>query len=302
VLNPYIINDNKNINYVDVGASGGIEMSLPPILWNKVNLYAFEPDPKSRKKLEKMPQLKKAYPYGLGSENKEYDFYLNINPYTSSLYPANDHLLKQFIKKYNKGRVLNKVLQVDCIKMDDILDITPHLVKIDTQGSELDILKGAKSTLMKHAPLVITETWTSEVYKNAPCSWDIQKYMKECGYSIFDMSVAAAWGHETEGKIQCYKSKNIGIDFLFVKDFERLKETTLEDDSWVALCALLETYGFRDYAWYIAKNIPFPSSEKVIITLEKNDMSDRSIFYKYIKKIIRILTKKKYIHKPQLHY
>lgn len=303
MLNNYILKNltPNSVNYIDIGARGGIKDSLPPILWECVSIIGFEPDMKATNFLDQQPNSK-CYTCGLSNKNEVVDFYLNHNGPTSSLYPANYPYIEQYNKKNNTGRITKKVVKVDCKRLDNVLTEIPHLIKIDTQGSEFDILQGSENLLKKYAPVVITETWTKEVYRGARPAWSIMDYMDSLGYDLFDLNVAAAWGHETNGKIKNYKQKNVGLDFLFVKRIDALKKTDLVDVDWVILCSLLECYGFRDYAWYISDLIDFVSSKIIKEKLEYNDKLDFKISRKILRRICKIFKINNLIHKPRLHY
>jgi FkbM family methyltransferase len=65
----------------------------------------------------------------------------------------------------------------------------PYLIKIDTQGSELEVLKGAK-TVLKETEVVILEVSFFEFFKGGPQIYDCMTFMKEQGfvpYDIFDL-------------------------------------------------------------------------------------------------------------------
>ena len=62
------------------------------------------------------------------------------------------------------------------IKTLDDYELSPDLIKIDTQNYELEVLKGARNTLEKHKPVLIIE-----VGKGKPLQ-DIQEYLNQFGY------------------------------------------------------------------------------------------------------------------------
>ena len=55
------------------------------------------------------------------------------------------------------------------------------LIKIDTQGSELDIIKGGKNLILK-SKAVILEVAYIEYNLGAPKSDEVVKYMNEMGF------------------------------------------------------------------------------------------------------------------------
>lgn len=52
------------------------------------------------------------------------------------------------------------------IKTLDWFDLSPNLLKIDTEGYELFVLRGAEKTLVKHRPVVIVEQKPGHASKN----------------------------------------------------------------------------------------------------------------------------------------
>ncbi len=62
------------------------------------------------------------------------------------------------------------------------------IIKIDTQGSELAILKGMKNMLTnKKVKLIYTEAYFKQQYADQPLLFDIAKYLQQFGYFIQDM-------------------------------------------------------------------------------------------------------------------
>jgi FkbM family methyltransferase len=99
----------------------------------------------------------KIYNYALSDTNKEtkLDFYINGNDYgTSSLYSHNENIL---------GKI-EKIVKVDVISLKIFFDNFPwdrfeyiDYIKIDAQGSDLNILKGAKEYLKERVVYVTAE-------------------------------------------------------------------------------------------------------------------------------------------------
>ena len=62
----------------------------------------------------------------------------------------------------------------------------PYLLKIDTQGSELDILKGC-TEILNEIEYIILETSFFEFYKGQPIIEDIILFLKEQGFTLYDI-------------------------------------------------------------------------------------------------------------------
>jgi FkbM family methyltransferase len=60
---------------------------------------------------------------------------------------------------------------------------TPDLIKMDVQGCELDIIKGAVNTI-RYCPHIILELQNLEYMKNAPMREEVIDYMKFLGYQL----------------------------------------------------------------------------------------------------------------------
>jgi len=82
---------------------------------------------------------------------------------------------------------------------------TPDFIKIDTQGSEIDILKGASKTL-DNCTFVLIEIKIQNYNKNSPDFFESMNYMYSKGFKIYDITEF----HYYEGFLN-------EVDFLFVK-------------------------------------------------------------------------------------
>ena len=106
-------------------------------------LYSFEPNPDNVSIMEKnleINQIKnvKIIPNAVGSADG------TILVSNSS---SNSYILKG---KENNG------IQVPVVKLDDYIDLKPTVIKIDVEGFEIEVLKGAKQ-LLKTLPKLVIE-------------------------------------------------------------------------------------------------------------------------------------------------
>ena len=62
----------------------------------------------------------------------------------------------------------------------------PDLIKIDTQGYELEILKGGEKTLLS-AEFVLLEVSMLDIYKNGPLVADVIAFMNARGFVLYDI-------------------------------------------------------------------------------------------------------------------
>lgn len=69
-------------------------------------------------------------------------------------------------------------IEVHCERLDDIYTGTPSLMKIDVEGHELKVLKGAEETIKKHKPAILIEI------HNFSKDHDVHKFMESLGYGM----------------------------------------------------------------------------------------------------------------------
>ena len=139
---------NKNHNSLDIGAYKGVYTYFISKYSKKV--YAFEPNPKSFKILQKtVDKNVKVFPYAL-SDKSSYDF-LKI-PRGEKGYSNQGGSIRnvKLDKKFAK-------LKVETKKIDDLRLNNIGFIKIDAEGVELKILKGAKKLIKKYKPTLLIE-------------------------------------------------------------------------------------------------------------------------------------------------
>jgi FkbM family methyltransferase len=63
----------------------------------------------------------------------------------------------------------------------------PYLIKLDTHGYEIPILRGAAETL-RNTNLLVIETYNFRLIEGSPLFHEIIAYMRERGFGVIDMS------------------------------------------------------------------------------------------------------------------
>ena len=84
--------------------------------------------------------------------------------------------------------------------MYDGYTATFDLVKLDTQGSEIDILNGG-SHMIKNTTAIIVEVSHVEYNENAPLVDEVKEYMESIGF-VYNMEIGQTYSNEFNGLIQ----------------------------------------------------------------------------------------------------
>jgi len=171
---------------LDVGANrGDFTQSL---LWRNCEVISFEPDQSSydtlRKRFGKNPKVH-LHNFGCGSSNCKKTLYTPCyNKYQiSGMSSTKKELVIDIIEKLkilkpfiffskDKLHIKSKVIEIRTL---DSFQLSPDFIKIDTEGSEFEVIKGAGNTIKKHLPIIYIEG-TNEA---------LLQYLFDLGYHIF---------------------------------------------------------------------------------------------------------------------
>ena len=125
----------------------------------------------------------KYYPYALGKANEKKKLYNTQAPMCTSLYKPNEKL----ISLYNNldFAYLKNETEIETITLDNFISKNSidnlDFIKIDTQGSELDIFNGGKNSL-KNVVKIICEVEFVPIYEDQPLFGDVNKFLNENGF------------------------------------------------------------------------------------------------------------------------
>lgn len=219
------------ITILDIGAA---LTETPPynalIERGHAKLIGFEPDQAACKKLnETYGKSHQFLPYFVGDGHSAVFHETNWGP-TGSLYEPNAELLNKF---QNLSELVTLVARhpVQTVRLDDIHEIdSVDFVKIDVQGSELNVFKNAKRVLSK-VLLIQTEVEFLELYKGQPMFSDVDNWLRGEG---FQFHTFAGFGMRAFKPLVLDNDVNKGVrqliwaDALYVRDWMRLD--LLSDD------------------------------------------------------------------------
>ena len=172
-------------NFHDVGANLGQTLLKVKTIDNNINYHAFEPNYLCSNYLSKLIKINKwintyIYPIGIFNEDSlkylegksDYDKRSSIMPDCAET--------KKIVKKITSFYTFESIAKL-------IGDENVDIVKIDTEGSELEVIQSYKNLLTKDTPLVLIEIlkFQEDNEKKIIRDRDLCDFIHEINYNIF---------------------------------------------------------------------------------------------------------------------
>ena len=194
----------RNPTVYDVGAHEGCWTSSLREQFPNVTSIMFEANPAHEERLRRL-----GYRYFIGCLHSEAGRRVSFNlPDNPSVVTTGASLYREKTKHYTGARQLDlNSWTLDQLIQDNALPL-PTLIKLDTQGSELDILRGGSALFGPNSPLhwVYIEIPLTEYNDGAPCTSEYIKFCSSRGY----LPVAISEMHERDAQL-------VQVDVLFGK-------------------------------------------------------------------------------------
>jgi FkbM family methyltransferase len=177
---------NANPVVIDIGANEGQTIDMVRRAFATPTIFSFEPNP------ELLPLLKQKYGssgiviegLALGNSEESAPFHLSENSELSSVLTLDQSNENPFSKVSIRDTV-----RVPMTKLDTYVEKSglPYidLLKIDTQGFDLEVLRGASRSLDRRAVgTLLVEVNFISLYKSQGTFGEIQQFLKERGYGL----------------------------------------------------------------------------------------------------------------------
>lgn len=184
---------------IDIGARGGFEKQWD-LYENQIQLIGFEPDVDECHRLnaEEHRPNREYFPLAIGEKRGWRD--LNIQPHVSScsFYESDPDFLSRFADGW-KDLIPKKVESIPTTTLDiftkESLIENIDFIKLDTEGAELDIFRGASNTL-KSVLGLSTEAVFTPWRRGMPTFTDIDLFLRSMGFVLYDLPVFR-WARRT---------------------------------------------------------------------------------------------------------
>ncbi|MEM9420240.1 MAG: FkbM family methyltransferase [Planctomycetota bacterium] len=180
--------DIKHI--VDAGASDGRIAKRFGKRFTTAQLHMFEPNPDYAPALAELHAVQPRYhhyPVVLSDTPGEKTFYVTADPGSSSLYQTNDAMKKA----YPEQAAHKAQMTVPATTLDQWADENNiagvQFIKMDIQGGEADMMRGASRLLDESVVAIYTEVFFQNFYEGGATYSDIDLVLREHGFGLYSL-------------------------------------------------------------------------------------------------------------------
>ena len=177
------------ISFIDIGASGGLDNEWKG-MEAYMNIIGFEPDVEEYNKLIMNKNSHTYFNIAVSDKKEQKELYIRQSQGNSSFYENNDSIINKF-PHAERFKIIDKVL-INTDTLDNILKSDDYIkmdfLKIDVEGGELNVLKGAESVLINGIFAIQAEVRFLEFYKNSPLFPEVHTFITSKGFELFDLN------------------------------------------------------------------------------------------------------------------
>lgn len=217
------------LGFIDIGARGGAHDMVEPLA-RQTAVLGFEPDKAECSRLLKKPEVTAPWakfvlePVALAEKDGPATLHLLSSATNHSLLPPNE----EFTRRY--GMVKWQLVGTEPLTtttLDAVLFSAAHakdahwgeFIKVDTQGTEYEILAGAKRTLAERTVAVVAEVSFCELYKGQKLFSEVEMLLRESGFSFFGfMPIHGRSRKLLDKRVHVTAERALYADAVFFKD------------------------------------------------------------------------------------
>jgi FkbM family methyltransferase len=181
---------NQDFIILDIGGGIGASLKIFNGYFPVKKIIVFEPVAESYRAIkERFPDhsniefIKAA----AGNENTEKEINIAGRITSSSLLPLVADPDSEVFNENNLGQV--RVEKIEIVRLDDFLIDNQDrigIMKIDVQGYEMDVLRGAEMTL-KRTDIVVLEANNHDGYKGSAKYYEIDSYLRDHNFTLYNI-------------------------------------------------------------------------------------------------------------------
>ena len=251
IVNPL---KGERVRIVDVGAfdlDDQNDLYVDLVTQYPTEIYGFEPQNVVVKRVNEGICRKTIFPWAIG-DGSETDFFQTSYEAASSTFEPDVKFLEQFFALPTMLKVMGRK-RIRTRLLDEIEEIDDcDLLKIDVQGGEMKVVKGAPR-LLSHTLVVMTEVEFAPLYKDQPLFSEVDCFLREQGFFLHGL-FNFGYGSLKAGAYGDVPSRLLWADAVYIKEADLLRKlnsskmlkalliahTILQDSG--LCCSLLEMY------------------------------------------------------------
>ena len=155
------------------------------------------------------------------SSGENISFYESINDWESS----QTHNNFEF-----NSEVLVKSIKIDSLLQDYILNDYTVIIKLDVEGNEINVIKGALDVIKKSSPLIIIE-FSKYIFENLDNIDYLKNFLIKYNYSIYDNNLNKQNLDSILNMIKNLQKRHKTIgNFYLIKNFSKKLEVFLSNE------------------------------------------------------------------------
>jgi FkbM family methyltransferase len=181
-----VLPESYSLTLADVGSAGGLKDRWKPVA-SRVNALLFEP--REEGGAAQQSGRNRIFPVALGAAPGRAELNLTAMLNMSSMLRPNAALLGRFRKK-GAHAVVTSQQAVAVDTLDALLErerLQVDALKVDTQGSELEILQGSVQSLQRSVVLAEVEISFIERYQNQATAATLIAWMQGQGFQLIEI-------------------------------------------------------------------------------------------------------------------
>jgi FkbM family methyltransferase len=264
---------NRPIGFVDIGARGGVHPLVEPIA-SAVAVLGFEPDPAECDRIREEASIQSRYARmeieaaaladHVGSAVLHH---VSVPTNTSLRAPNGVFVTRYSMDKWREvGQSAIKITTLDevlfSLRADD--PYWGEAIKIDTQGTEHEILIGARRTLSERTLFLCVEVSFCELYKGQRLFSDVELALREFGFAFYGFDRVFHRSRKSLDKSRFWgRERVIQADAYFFKDpFDPAGiAASFSQRSRAILMAFALVTGYHDFALELLQSLDDEGTE-----------------------------------------
>lgn len=262
----------SHISFIDIGALGFTYEPLEKFS-DLYSYYGFDPafdknfqkDKLYNKNKKKWAQYT-IYPFALDKKNSKKILKIYNADTNNSFLTSNPVIVNRYnmSNKWSvKEKISIKTTSLDSIQRKFKIKNFCDILKIDTQGTELEILKGSKKVL-KNCNFLISEISFLNLYKNQCLFSDVEAFLRSQGFSFYAFTDIFYRSKKYFDKTKFFgRERMIFGDAIFIKDiFDKNKKNKFNNSDLLKIFVNSVAFEFYDYALELLNKIKISNQDK----------------------------------------